>query len=192
MAPKTKPNHDDKSEVVNGKGSNGTGSRSTKMSRGASAIGSNHKDKDKDSTGAGSDKAGSTTKVSAAATTTSSAAASSQAVPSPGLQWSTFDRDILHDYRREYRLDTPTCFSNSYHHWILSRPGIGLRSPTMARRAGYRRQSKDDLAKVVRKHFNGLGIQENDVVVGFLHKVRNPGIARPKRNKLAPHSSPLP
>lgn len=62
----------------------------------------------------------------------------------------------------------------------------------MARRADYRRQSKDDLAKVVRKHFNGLGIQENDVVVGFLHKVRNPGIARPKRNKLAPHSSPLP
>ncbi|KXJ95698.1 hypothetical protein Micbo1qcDRAFT_172025 [Microdochium bolleyi] len=193
MAPKSKPSQDDsKSETPNVKERNGAGSRATKMSRGASAIGSNTKDKDKDSHGPNGDKASNNTSRNAAGQTTTAAAASSQATIPPGLQWSSFDRDILHDYRREYRLDTPTCFSNSYHHWILSRPGIGLRSPTMARRTDYRRQSKDELAKVVRKHFNGLGIQENDVVVGFLHKVRNPGIARPRRNKLAPHSSPLP
>ncbi|KAJ1331758.1 histone deacetylase complex subunit SAP30 [Microdochium nivale] len=193
MAPKSKPGQDDsKSETPNVKERNGTGSRSTKMSRGASAMGSNTKDKDKDTNGINGDKAGSGVQRNAASQTTTSAITSSVASVPAGLQWSTFDRDILHDYRREYRLDTPTCFSNSYHHWILSRPGIGLRSPTMARKTDHRRQSKDDLAKVVRKHFNGLGIQENDVVVGFLHKVRNPGIARPRRNKLAPHSSPLP
>ncbi|KAK7981777.1 hypothetical protein PG988_004015 [Apiospora saccharicola] len=64
--------------------------------------------------------------------------------------------------------------------------------PTMARKSEYRRQTKEDLAKVVRKHFNGQGIQENEIVVGFLHRVRNPAITRPKRNKLAPHASPMP
>ncbi|GAP86225.1 hypothetical protein SAMD00023353_0303690 [Rosellinia necatrix] len=109
-----------------------------------------------------------------------------------GLQWSTFDRDVLHEYRREYRLDTPTAFSSAYRHWVLSQSSVGRRSPTMARRAQFRRQSKDDLAKAVRRHFNAVGVQENDVIVEFLHKVRNPGVVKPRRNKEAPHSSPLP
>lgn len=36
-----------------------------------------------------------------------------------------------------------------------------------------RRQSKDQLALAVRKHFNGMGIQENDVIVDFIYKVRS-------------------
>jgi histone deacetylase complex subunit SAP30 len=108
------------------------------------------------------------------------------------LQWSTFDRDVLHEYRREHRLDTPTAFASSYRLWVLSQSYTGLRSPTMARRAQFRRQTKDDLIKAVRRHFNGVGIQENDVIVDFLHKVKNPGVVKPKRNKEAPHSSPLP
>lgn len=108
------------------------------------------------------------------------------------LRWSSFDRDVLHDYRREFRLDTPTAFANSYHHMVLSRPGIGLQSPTMARRSQYRRQTKEELAQVVRKHFNGQGIQENEIVVGFLHRVRNPGVSRPRTNKQKPHASPMP
>lgn len=35
------------------------------------------------------------------------------------------------------------------------------------------RQNKEQLAKVVRKHFNGLGIQENDAIVEFIYKVRS-------------------
>ena len=42
----------------------------------------------------------------------------------------------------------------------------------MARRRDQRRQSKEQLANAVRKHFNGLGIQENEVVVDFLYKVK--------------------
>ncbi|KAI0132053.1 hypothetical protein BJ170DRAFT_612225 [Xylariales sp. AK1849] len=114
-------------------------------------------------------------------------------VSAPGLNWSSFDRNLLHDYRREHSLDTPTAFANTYHQWVLSRPGgIGLHSPTMARKREYKRQSKEDLAKVVRKHFNGLGIQENEVVVGFLHKVKNPGVPKSRRSKSAPHASPMP
>jgi hypothetical protein len=45
-------------------------------------------------------------------------------------------------------------------------------SPTMARRKEERRQSKEQLANAVRKHFNSMGIAENEVVVDFLYKVR--------------------
>jgi histone deacetylase complex subunit SAP30 len=108
------------------------------------------------------------------------------------LKFSDFDRDFLHDYRREFRLDTPTAFANTYHHWVLSRPGVGLHSPTMARKQDYRRQSQEELTKVVRRHFSDQGIQESDAMVNFLHKVRYPGITRPRRNKNLPHSSAMP
>ncbi len=101
------------------------------------------------------------------------------------LQWSTIDRNVLHAYRREYRLNTPTSFAASYHRLVLSQPGsIGLHSPTMARRKAHRRQSREQLAKAVRKHFNGLGIQENDIIVDFIHKIRNDGSAKPKKGDI--------
>ncbi|KAF5018089.1 hypothetical protein F66182_9951 [Fusarium sp. NRRL 66182] len=90
------------------------------------------------------------------------------------LHWASFDRDVLHAYRREHRLSTPTSFSNPYCQWILSQPnGIGLHSPTMVRRRQARRQSKDQLALAVRKHFNGMGVQESDVIVDFISKIRH-------------------
>lgn len=49
-------------------------------------------------------------------------------------------------------------------------------SPTMARRKEERRQSKEQLANSVRKHFNSMGIIENEVVVDFLYKVRWQGL----------------
>jgi hypothetical protein len=88
------------------------------------------------------------------------------------MHWSSVDSSILHSYRHAYRLNTPAAFSKPYNQFILSRPGIGQLSPTMARRKDQRRQSKEQLANTVRKHFNGLGIQENEVVVDFLYKVR--------------------
>lgn len=100
------------------------------------------------------------------------------------LQWPAFERDVLHSYRRAYRLNTSTAFTNDVRRWVLSKPGsIGLHSPTMARRKEFRRQSKDQLANNVRKHFNGLGIQENDIIVDFLHKVRSQAITKPAKFK---------
>lgn len=90
------------------------------------------------------------------------------------LPWSSFDRQVLHAYRREHSIDTPVSFTSTYHKWILSQPaGIGLHSPTMVRKKGHKRQGKDRLALAVRKHFNGVGIQENDVIVDFICKIRN-------------------
>ncbi|KAL1852143.1 hypothetical protein VTK73DRAFT_9272 [Phialemonium thermophilum] len=107
---------------------------------------------------------------------------SSQEQSSLKLQWSLFQREVLHSYRRTYRLDTPTAFSSEYRRWVLSRPGsVGLHSPTMARRKELRRQSKDQLANTIRKHFNGLGVQENDVIVDFLHKVRSQAEAKHRK-----------
>ncbi|KAI0508359.1 hypothetical protein F5B22DRAFT_402116 [Xylaria bambusicola] len=178
---KSKATHEDaKSDTASLKERNGHGTKdghktNGKLQRVASSTGSQLKEA-----------------ASAKGSTSTPAAATVLQPIAPGLQWSTFDRDVLHEYRREHRLDTPTAFSSSYRFWVLSQSCVGKQSPTMARRAQFRRQSKDDLAKVVRRHFNGAGVQENDVIVEFLHKVRNPGVAKPRRNKEAPHSSPLP
>lgn len=94
----------------------------------------------------------------------------------PQLPWSSFDRDALHAYRREHDISTPTSFASKYHQWVLSQSAptcIGRFSPTMVRKRAARRQSKDTLALAVRKHFNGVGIQENDVIVDFISKVRS-------------------
>ncbi|KAI9704767.1 MAG: hypothetical protein M1836_006547 [Candelina mexicana] len=42
----------------------------------------------------------------------------------------------------------------------------------MARGKTKRRISKDTLALAVRKNFNGLAVQEQEVVVDFLYKVK--------------------
>lgn len=97
------------------------------------------------------------------------------------MQWSTIDTSILHAYRYAYRLNTSSAFSSPYNQIILSRPDIARLSPTMARRRDQRRQSKDQLANAVRKHFNGLGIQENEVIVDFLYKVKWQGEFVPVR-----------
>ncbi|KAK8128404.1 hypothetical protein PG984_009512 [Apiospora sp. TS-2023a] len=179
-------NHDDsKSETPSAKERNGHGANKDhghqtngKLRRVASSTGSTLRDATKATTNGHPPV---TTEVAAA-----------QPAATPALHWPAFDREVLHEYRREHHLDTPTAFTDSYRRLVLGRPGIGLHSPTMARKSEYRRQTKEDLAKVVRKHFNGQGIQENEIVVGFLHRVRNPAITRPKRNKLAPHASPMP
>ena len=100
------------------------------------------------------------------------------------LQWPAFERDVLHAYRRAYRLKTPTAFVSDHHQWVLTQAGsIGLYSPTIARKKDFRRQTKDQLTNVVRKHFNGLGVQENDIIVDFLHKARNDGVSKTKRRR---------
>ena len=60
---------------------------------------------------------------------------------------------------------------------MLNRSAIGKLSPTMVgRRKEERKQNKDQLANAVRKHFNSMGIVENEVVVDFLYKVRWQGM----------------
>ena len=92
-----------------------------------------------------------------------------------------------------YRLSTPTSFTREYHHWVLTQRGsVGLHSPTIARKKDFQRQSKDQLATAVRKHFNGQGVQENDIIVDFLHKARTPSISRVGKAHKAQKSEIIP
>ncbi|KAK2608956.1 hypothetical protein QQS21_002532 [Conoideocrella luteorostrata] len=110
----------------------------------------------------------------AAAAPTSAPSQSATEPQAPTINWSLFEREALHSYRREHQLATPAAFVSKFHRTVMSNPGsIGQHSPTMQRKQQSRRQSKDGLAKAVRKHFNGIGIQENDVIVDFIYKVRS-------------------
>ena len=89
-----------------------------------------------------------------------------------GMSWSNQDPTLLQSYRRAYRLDAPSSFKNPLSHVILGN-GIGRYSPTMARPKAKRRVQKDQLALAVRKNFNALGVNEADVIVDLLYKVKN-------------------
>lgn len=82
---------------------------------------------------------------------------------------------MLQGYRRAYRLDTPSTFKNPLSHVVLGGQGIGRLSPTMARPKSSRRVHKDQLALAVRKHFNSLGVSENEVIVDWLYKTKHQG-----------------
>ncbi|KAK3944897.1 hypothetical protein QBC46DRAFT_147718 [Diplogelasinospora grovesii] len=172
---------DSKSETPNGKDKNGLSAvhqSNGKLRRVASSNGSNLREV----TNAGA--------ATAAVPPTPTPATTVQEPSNPGLQWPAFERDVLHAYRRAYRLNTPTAYSSEYHQWVLTQPGsVGLYSPTIARRKEFRRQSKDQLTGTVRKHFNGLGVQENDIIVDFLHKVRSQTITKGNRTR-KPESIP--
>ncbi|CCC08202.1 hypothetical protein SMACR_01750 [Sordaria macrospora] len=183
MAPPRKnQNHDDKSDTPHEEGGGGGGkggkknghTGGTKMRRGGSSTGSSLREV--------TNAAAVLTSHPATTTTTTKESEASN----PGLQWPAFERDVLHAYRRAYRLQTPTAYANPVHQWVLTQPGsVGLYSPTIARRKEYRRQSKDQLTSTVRKHFNGLGVQENDIIVDFLHKIRtSQGV--PKKKVIKP------
>ncbi|RFU28274.1 hypothetical protein B7463_g8057, partial [Scytalidium lignicola] len=90
----------------------------------------------------------------------------------PSIQWSSFDSSILHGYRYDYHLNTPAAFNKPYNQCVLSSSYMGRMSPTMAKKKEQRRQDKARLANAVRRHFNSMGIAENEVVVEFLYKVR--------------------
>ena len=91
------------------------------------------------------------------------------------IAWTSLDTPILHAYRHAYRLNTPAAFSRSMNQIVLSNPGIGRYSPTMARRQDRRRTGKEQLALAVRKNFNALAIHESEVIVDFIYCVQHQG-----------------
>ncbi|KAF1946946.1 hypothetical protein EJ02DRAFT_200288 [Clathrospora elynae] len=86
---------------------------------------------------------------------------------SSNITWSTQDTSVLQAYRRAHRLDCPSAFKNPLAHVVLSQ-GVGLHSPTMARKSK-RRVEKSQLSLAVRKHFNASLVVENDVIVNWLY-----------------------
>ena len=95
------------------------------------------------------------------------------------MAWNTAPRELLDKYRTAHQLSTPAAFTSPLNAALLTNPGIGLRSPTMARKKEKRRVSKEQLALAVRKNFNGAAVSEIDVVVELVYKVRNQGMCKP-------------
>lgn len=93
------------------------------------------------------------------------------------MSWNTTPLSLLNTYRVSHHLSTPAAFTSPLNQALLSNPGIGRQSPTMARRKDKRRVSKEQLATNVRKHFNGAAVNEIDVVVELVYKSRNKGKA---------------
>lgn len=91
------------------------------------------------------------------------------------MQWNTADRELLNTYRVSHSLTTPPAFKSPLNQALLSNPGIGKQTPSMARRKDKRRVSKDQLALAVRKNFNAAAVSEIDVMVELLYKVRSQG-----------------
>lgn len=91
------------------------------------------------------------------------------------VSWNTAPLSLLNTYRVSHHLSTPAAFTSPLRQALLTNPGIGRQSPTMARRKEKRRVSKEQLATNVRKHFNGAAVNEIDVVVQLVYKSRNKG-----------------
>lgn len=89
------------------------------------------------------------------------------------MSWSTAPLDLLNTYRISHNLPTQAAFTTPLRQALLTNPGIGRQSPTMARKKEKRRISKDQLALAVRKHFNGAAVNEIDVITELVYKVRH-------------------
>ncbi|TKA39790.1 hypothetical protein B0A54_08427 [Friedmanniomyces endolithicus] len=94
-------------------------------------------------------------------------------IQSTGMAWGTASTAMLNTYRVAHSLTTPAAFASNYHQALLTNPGIGRQSPTMARRKDKRRVAKEVLALAVRKNFNSAAVSETDVVVELVYKVRH-------------------
>ena len=94
------------------------------------------------------------------------------------IQWNNVSGSLLDSYRVAHNLSTPAAFTSPLNQALLTNPGIGRLSPTMARKRDKRRVSKEQLALAVRKNFNGAAVNEIDVVVELVYKVRNQGTYR--------------
>ncbi|EMC93275.1 hypothetical protein BAUCODRAFT_36950 [Baudoinia panamericana UAMH 10762] len=92
---------------------------------------------------------------------------------STGMAWNTADTKLLNNYRVSHHLSNPAAFTSPYHQALLTNPGLGRQSPTMARRREKRRISKEQLALAVRKNFNSAAVSEIDSIVEFVYKVRH-------------------
>ena len=92
------------------------------------------------------------------------------------MSWNEASNELLNSYRVAHNLPTPAAFTSPLNQALLTNPGIGRQSPTMARKKEKRRVAKEQLALAVRKNFNGAAVSEIDVVVELVYKVRNRGM----------------
>jgi len=91
------------------------------------------------------------------------------------MSWNTEEMKLLGSYRHAHKMDTPPAFHSALNRALLTIPGIGRQSPTMARKRRDRKVAKDQLALAVRKNFNDAAVNEVQVAVDMLYKIRHQG-----------------
>ena len=89
------------------------------------------------------------------------------------MAWNDAPLELLNTYRVAHNLPIAAAFTSPLNQALLTNPGIGRQSPTMARKKEKRRVAKEQLALAVRKHFNSAAVSEIDVVAGLAYKVKN-------------------
>lgn len=100
------------------------------------------------------------------------------------MAWQMAPLSLLNQYRVSHNIQSPAAFTTPLRQALLTNPGIGRHSPTMARKKEKRRVSKEQLALAVRKNFNGAAVSEIDVVVELVYKVKNQGASSPATNTM--------
>lgn len=96
--------------------------------------------------------------------------------PRVKLDWPSEDLVILQAYRTAHQLNVPSAFRSQINAAVLSTPGIGKHSPTMAIRKEKRKASKEQLALAVRKHFKSLAVADTESIGQFMYKSKTKGI----------------
>jgi Sin3 binding region of histone deacetylase complex subunit SAP30 len=75
-------------------------------------------------------------------------------------------------------MSVPSAYKNPNAHCILGQ-GVGLLSPSVLGRVDKsRRIARSQLAKVVKKHFNDMSVNENDAIVQSLYRSQAQGWSR--------------
>nr|OQO20723.1 hypothetical protein B0A51_11235 [Rachicladosporium sp. CCFEE 5018] len=93
--------------------------------------------------------------------------------PGHEMSWHTTPLPILDAYRTSHSLPVPAAFTTPLRQALLTNPGIGRQSPTMARYRSKRRVGREVLATAVRRHFGAMAVSEGEVVAEFVYGVRN-------------------
>ena len=91
------------------------------------------------------------------------------------LDWPSEDLSVLQTYRSAHQLNIPSAFRSSVNAAVLSTPGIGKNSPTMAQKKDKRKINKEQLALAVRKHFNSLAVVDTETISQFFYKAKSNG-----------------
>lgn len=90
--------------------------------------------------------------------------------PIDPLDFSSLSEDSLRRYNRKYDLQLPEIQSLNDN---ILQSELGKRSSSAKKAARVQKISKQELASSVQKHFMAVNVRENEILAGFLYKVKN-------------------
>lgn len=92
--------------------------------------------------------------------------------PIDPLDFSTLSDDALRRYNKKYDLQLPEVQSLNDN---ILQSELGRKSCSAKKASKVQKISKKELASNVQKHFLAVNVRENEILAGFLYKVKNQG-----------------